>query len=159
MKAILYFVLFFLGTASIGITIIDIVNNRYYKEFDNIKSLKNREEYMTIDHLLIQKTHDRNEGTADGIRFDIEGVLMNNGSRLRLSVGYKKYINFNLEHQPLYKSKLTGDYYLKDAPKKYYEGKYRGLYASILSKTAFYFIMPFLIYQLIKYIKNRKYRL
>ena len=80
MKTILYFVLFFLGIASIGITIIDIVNNSYYKEFDNIKSLKNKEEYMTIDYLLIKKTHDRNEATADGIRFDIEGVLMSNGS-------------------------------------------------------------------------------
>ena len=159
MKAILYFVLFFLGIASIGITFIDIVSNSYYKEFDNIKSLKNKEEYMTIDYLLIQKTHDRNEATADGIRFDIEGVLISNGSHLRLSVGYKKYINFNLEHQPLYKSKLTGDYFLKNAPEKYYEGKYRGIYGSILLKIAFYFIMPFLIYQLIKYFKNRKYRL
>jgi len=158
-KAILFFILFFLCIGSIGLTILDLVNNRYFKEFENIKSLNNKEKYMIVDSLLIKETWDRNENTGDGIRFDIEGTLSSDGSNLRLPVGFKEYIDFNLKYQPLYKSKLTGYYYLKDAPKEYYEGKYRGMYASIVFKIAFYFILPFLIYKLIRYIRNRKYRI
>ena len=163
MKAILYLILLFLLSVlcigSIAITVLDVLNDRYFKEFKNIKSLNNKEKYMVVDFLLIKETFDRNEATGDGIRFDIEGVLVSDNSNLILPVGYSKYIDFNLEYQPLYKSKLTGYYFLKDAPVAYYEGKYRGMYGGIILKIAFYFIMPFLIYQLIKYIKNRKYRL
>ena len=158
-KGILFFIFIFLCIGSIGLTILDLVNNRYFKEFENIKSLNNKEKYMDIDYLLIKETWDRNENTSEGIRFDIEGTLLSDGSNLKLSVGFKEYIDFNLKYQPLYKSKLTGYYFLKDAPKEYYNGKYRGMYALIVLKFAFYFIITFLIYSLIKYIKNRKYRL
>ena len=158
-KFFLFIILSILVIGSISITILDLVNNRYFKELDNLKSLNNKEEYMTVDSLLIEETWDRNEGTGDSIRFDIEGSLLSDGSNLKLAVGYSKYIDFNLEYQPLYKSKLTGNYFLKDAPKEYYEGKYRGFYFGIFLKIIFYFLVPLVIYKLIKYIKNRKYRI
>lgn len=163
MKTILYLILLFLLSAlcigSIAITVLDLVNNRYFKEFNNIKSLNNKEEYMDVDYLLIKQTVDRNENTEEGVRFDIRGALLSNNKSLTLKVGHSKFVNFNSELQPLYKSKLTGSYFLKDAPKKYYEIKYRDLYGAIFLKIAFYFILPLLIYRLIKYIKNRKYRI
>jgi hypothetical protein len=155
----LSFILFFWGLASIIITVKDVINNEYFKEIDNIKSLNNPEKYMIVDALIITKTHDRDEANGDSIKFDIEGTLVSNGSRLRLAIGYAKYIDFVLKQQPLYKSKLTGRFFLKDAPKKYYEGKYRGLYFFIFLKIAFYPIILFLIHLLIKYQKNKIYRL
>lgn len=154
-KAILFFILFFLCVGSITLTFLDLVNNRYFKEYENIKSLNDKERYMVVDSLLIKKTWNRNENSGDVIKFDIEGPLSSDGSILRLPVGFKEYIDFNLKYQPLYKSKLTGYYFLKDAPKEYYDGKYRGLYALIILKFAFYFIVPIIIYLGVKYYKNR----
>ncbi|WP_298782756.1 hypothetical protein [uncultured Polaribacter sp.] len=146
--------------SSIFITVLDIASNRYLREIKNIKSFNNPEKYMIVDSLLIKQTYDRNEGTGDVFRFDLEGVLLSDNSNLNLAVSFSEYVNFNLKRQPLYKSKLTGDYFLKDAPKQYYEGKNRGFYVGIILKIAFYFIIPFLLYHLIKYINTRKkYRL
>jgi hypothetical protein len=156
---ILIFILSVLVIGSISITILDLINKRYFKEFENLKSLNDKEKYMIIDSLLIKQTFDRNENTDEGARFDIRGVLMSDKSILTLAVVYPEYIDFNLDYQPLYKSKLTGYYFLKDAPKKYYKQKYRAQYVGIFFKIAFYFAMPFLIYILIKHIRNRRYRI
>ena len=156
---IFLFLFFVLCMGSITITILDLINDRYFKELNNIKSLNNKEEYMDVDYLLIKQTIDRDVISEGAAKFDISGVLISDKSTLKLSVIYSKYIDFNLEYQPLYKSKLTGCYFLKDAPKVYYEGKLRECYFGVILKIVFYPIIFFILYRCTKYIKNRKYRL
>lgn len=158
MKSIFYFILFFLGLASIGITIADIINNRYFKEIKNIKSLNNKDKYMSEDLLLITEEQYRNPNISEGIRFDIGGVLQSNDSIIYLRIGFPEYIDFSLKYQPLYKSNLTGNYYLKGAPSDYYRGKLRGAYFFILLKIIFYPIFISIIILLIKY-KKRQFRI
>ena len=154
MRAIIFFILIMLGVASVIITAVHLIAGQYFDEINNIKSLDDREKYMTVDYLLIQNTRDYSEG----IQFDIEGKLMSDGSFLTMDVGRSDRIDFSLEYQPLYRSKLTGDYYLKGAPESYYNGKYRGLYFAIVLKIAAWFIIGWGIFKTIVYVRNRKYR-
>ncbi|MFD0993569.1 hypothetical protein [Tenacibaculum geojense] len=159
MRGIFYFILFFLGLASIFMTINDVINNRYLKEIKNIKSLNNKDKYMSEDLLLITETRDRNENTSETMRFDIEGILQSNDSIISLDIGFSEYLDFSLKYQPVYKSKLTGTYYLKGAPLKYYNGNLRELYFFIFLKICFYPIFIFLMYLLKQYYLYRKYRI
>ncbi|MGG8495180.1 hypothetical protein ACQY1Q_02080 [Tenacibaculum sp. TC6] len=159
MRGIFYFILFFLGLASIFMTINDVTNNRYLKEIKNIKSLKDKAKYMSEDLLLITGKTYRNENTSETIRFDIKGILQSNDSIINLKIGFPEYLDSNLEYQPVYKSKLTGTYYLKDAPLKYYNGKLRGLYFAVLLKISFYPILITIIIFFRKYYKQRTFRI
>jgi len=140
-------------------TINDVINNRYLKEVKNIKSLNNKVKYMSEDLLLITRKRYRNENTSETIRFDIEGILQSNDSIISLDIGFPEYLDFNLKHQPVYKSKLTGAYYLKDAPSKYYNGKLRKLYFFIFLKISFYPILITIIIFFSKYYKQRTFRI
>ncbi|CAA0207976.1 hypothetical protein [Tenacibaculum maritimum] len=159
MRGIFYFILFFLGLASIFMTINDVINNRYLKEIKNIKSLNNKGKYMTEDLLLITEETHRNPNASETIRFDIEGILQSNDSIISLKIGFPEYLNFDLKYQPVYKSKLTGTYYLKNAPSKYYNGKLRGLCFAILLKICFYPILIIIIIFFRKYYKQRTFRI
>lgn len=159
MRGILIFLLLLLGLGSIFVTFISIVTNSYFSEIQNIISLNDKEKYMEEDLLKITETYGRNANTSDTIRFDIEGMLQNEGVFIAISVGQSKYLDFKLNYQPVYKSKLSGDYFLKNAPEAYYNGKYRGLYAGIAFKIAFYFILAFFIIKYITYLKNRKFKI
>ena len=140
-------------------TINDVINNRYLKEIKNIKSINNKDKYMSEDLLLITEKTYRDVNTSETIRFDIEGVLQSNDSIVSLKIGFPEYLDFSLKYQPVYKSRLTGTYYLKDAPSKYYKGKLRGLYFAILLKICFYPILITLIIFFIKYYKQRAFRI
>lgn len=159
MKAIILLLLFFLGLASIIVTFISVITGSYLSEIHNIISFNDKEKYMENDFLMIEKTYTRTGGSSDVSRFDIKGTLKSNGTSIFLNASYSKYVNFELEYQPLYKSKLSGDYYLKGAPENYYKGIYRELYGLIVLKITFYFILAFLIVQYRKYLKNRKFKI
>ncbi len=159
MRGIFYFILFFYGLASIFMTINDVINNRYLKEIKNIKSLNNKDKYMSEDLLLITRKRHRDVNTSETMRFDIEGILQSNDSIISLDIGFPEYLDFTLKYQPVYKSKLTETYYLKNAPSSYYNGKLRGLYFAIFLKICFYPIFIFLMYLLNQYYLYRKYRI
>ena len=151
MKAIFYFILFFIGIFSIFMTLKDIVTNQYFIEFDNIKSLKYPNKYMETYKMKVERIFDSDPSSSDSMGKFIEGNLLSDGSHVIIGFYSENTLNSSLDYQPVYKSKLTGKYYLKGAPKRYYSGIIRGQYFSIFLKIVSYFILIFLAYKLIKY--------
>ncbi|KFF06115.1 hypothetical protein [Flavobacterium reichenbachii] len=144
---------------SVLVTSLDVYSNRYFREYENIKSFKNTKSNMTTDFLVIERAY-QDTGPENGIgTFVIEGELSSNHSKIRLSVGKQEYLGSNLNEHALYKSKLTNDYFLKDAPQEYYNYELCSFYMGIYFKVSFYIIIAILLYFLINYIKARRYRL
>lgn len=145
--------------ASVVITFVDVYYNRYFQEYQNLKSFRNEKLYMTDDFLFIERgTQDT--GADNGVgTFVVEGILLSNNSKIRLAVGKKEFLGTNLNRQPLYRSKLTGKYFLKNAPKQYYNYEFFSFYTGIYLKFSFYIIIGILIYLTMRYIKKRKYRI
>lgn len=159
-KLILIFLVIANILASILITVFSICTNRYFSEYENLKSLKNIELYMSDDFLFIDSV-DKDTGTGEGtsMYFDVYGRLLSDNSKVKLKIGEQEFLGTDKERQPLYKSKITGDIFLKDAPQEYYNDQLKSLYAAIYLKFSFYIILGIIIYYTIRYIKNRRYRL
>ncbi|SEQ84672.1 hypothetical protein [Flavobacterium frigoris] len=158
-KLFLVLFLIFNIMGSIVVTIVDLYKNRYFQEYENLKSLKNGKLYMTVDFLFIKSgTQDR--GSDNGIgSYVIQGTLLSNNSEIELAIGKQEFLGTDLRRQPLYRSKLTGDFFLKNAPEEYYNYKFISFYIGIYLKFSFYIIIGIVIYLTIKHIKNRKYRI
>lgn len=158
MKAILYLILFFLGLASVIVTLKDFASRQYFQEFDNIKSLKHPNKYMSVDTLKINRIYGSDISSSNSLTKIIEGSLISNNMVLSLGVNSEKYI-YNTSKLVLYKSKLTNRFFLKNAPKNYYRGVIWSLYTTFSLKIIFLILIIFLVYQLIKYQRNKIYRL
>jgi hypothetical protein len=144
---------------SLIVTVVDIYCGRYFAEYENIKSFKNKKLYMTDDFLFIESgTQDTGPDNGIGL-FVVEGRLLSNNSKIRLTVGKEEYLDLNLNKQPLYKSSLTNDFFLRNAPAEYYRDKFISFYSGIYFKASFYLIISFIIYFISRYIKTRRYRL
>lgn len=158
---VIFAVIFVIGNIMISTTatILDVYANRYFKEYDNIKSFKNKKLYMANDAMLIERAYE-DTGIDNGMPvFVIEGRLLSDNSKVRLAVGEQEYLRSNLDQQPLYRSKLTNTLFLRNAPKEYYKHEFISFYLGIYFKIAFYVIIGILIYIFIRYIKARRYRL
>lgn len=159
MKLIFIIFIVFNMIASIVITIVDIYSNRYFKEYENLKSFKNKKLYMVDDFLFVERgTQDTGADNGVGI-FVVEGILLSDNSRIRLVVGKEDFLGTNLDRQPLYKSKFTGDIFLKNAPKEYYNYELFSFYIGIYVKLTFYIVIGIMTYFIIRYIKKQKYRI
>jgi hypothetical protein len=157
---LLYFLIFCNAIGSFSITIIDLYYDNYFADYQNLKSFKNKKSYMTDDFMHINRVYwDTGSGKGDSHSYDVDGVLLSNNSEIKFTILDEEYLNLNLDKQPLYRSKLTGMYFLKDAPERYYNGQIRGFYLNIYFKISFYIIIGIVIYLIIQHIKNRKYRL
>lgn len=145
---------------SITITIGSIYSSSYFNEYENLKSLRNKKLYMIDDFLLIKRVF-QDTGTGEGMRlsFIVEGTILSDNTKISLRATKLEYLKSNLSKQPIYKSKLTGDFFLKDAPKEYYNSQINSFYINIYFKISFYILMGILIYLTIRFIKNRKYRI
>ncbi|MEN2487602.1 hypothetical protein AAYQ05_07355 [Flavobacterium sp. B11] len=145
--------------ASLILTALDIYSDRYFAEYENIKSFKNKKLYMT-DNFLFIESGTQDTGADNGIgHFVVEGRLLSNNSKIRLIAGKEEYLDLNLNKQPLYKSSLTNDFFLRDAPAEYYRDKFISFYLGIYFKASFYLIISFIFYFILRYIKIRRYRL
>ncbi len=154
MKKIGLVILILLGIASTIVTIIDVFSGKYLREIQNIQSLRNVDLYMIEDHMVIKKTFDRNAALNDQERFDIVGTLMSNGEYIKINASDPSYIDLSQKSQPLLKSRLSGDIFIKTKNENYYKEIYRGLYFSLFLKFFFFVVVVFIS---IKYLKNRKY--
>lgn len=145
---------------SIVITIGSLCSGSYLSEYENLKSFRNKKLYMIDDFLLI-KSVTQDTGTGEGMRmsFLVEGRLLSNNSIIKLRVTKLEFLKPNLSKQPIYKSKLTGNYFLKDAPKEYYNSEINSFCLNIYFKISFYIIVGIMVYIAIQYIKNRRYRI
>jgi hypothetical protein len=144
---------------SVLVTCLDVYSNRYFREYENIQSFRNKKSYMTTDFLVIERAYQDN-GPENGMgTFVVEGELASDRSKIRLAVGKEEYLRSNLNKHALYKSKLTKEYFLKDAPQGYYNYELRSFYMGIYFKVSFYIIIGMLLYILSNYIKARRYRL
>lgn len=142
---------------SVLMTIISICTNRYFSEYENLKSLEHKELYMSNDFLLIEDIY---EDKGESINFFVvKGKLLSNNSKIKLISNRLEYLQSGFSKQPIYRSKLTGDFFLKDAPQEYYSGKIRNFYAMIYLKVSFYIIIAIAIYLTIRYFINRRYQL
>ena len=157
MKKIGIIIIVFLGIASTLVTVISVVTGKYLSDIQNIKSLNNKSLYMDEDFMQIKRMHGRNAALEDQKKFTIEGYLKSNNNYIKLNASDPKFLDLTLELQPLYKSKLSGRYFVKTNNDEYYEKIYRGLYFFIFLKVLFIIMMGFIVYYLIKYFKNRKY--
>lgn len=84
---------------------------------------------------------------------------MSNNSKLELRVTKLTYLEPNFNKQPLYKSKLTGDFFLKNAPEEYYNSEINSFYVNIYFKVSFYLIFGLIVFLVIQYVKKRRYRI
>lgn len=158
---VIFAVIFAIGNImmSVTATFFDVYANQYLKEYENIKSFKNKKLYMADDAMLIERAYE-DTGIDNGMPvFVIEGVLLSDNSKVRLAVGEQEYLRSNLDKQPLYRSKLTNNLFLRNAPKEYYKDKFISFYLGIYFKITFYVIIGIAVYILIRYIKVRRYRL
>ncbi|MDR7212237.1 hypothetical protein [Flavobacterium piscis] len=145
---------------SITITIGSIFSSSYFNEYENLKSFKNKKLYMIDDFLLIKRVS-QDTGTGEGMRlsFIVEGTVLSDNSKIKLRATKLEYLKSNLNKQPIYKSKLTGDFFFKDAPEEYYNSQINSFYLNLYFKISFYIIIGLIIYLTINYLKNRKYRI
>jgi hypothetical protein len=143
---------------SMTITVGSICSHSYLSEYENLKSLRNKKLYMTNDFLLIKRIS-QDTGTGEGMRLSylVQGVVLSTNSKIELRVTKLEYLKPSFTKQPIYKSKLTGDFFLKDAPKEYYDAEARSFYVNIYFKISFYVIFGIIIYLVIQYIKKQKY--
>lgn len=158
---VIFAVIFAIGNImiSVSVTFFDVYTNQYLKEYENIKSFKNKKLYMANDAIFIERAYE-DTGIDNGIPvFVIEGRLSSDNSKIRLAVGEQEYLCSNLDKQPLYRSKLTNNLFLRNAPKEYYKDKFISFYLGIYFKITFYVIIGIVIYICIRYIKVRRYRL
>ena len=142
---------------SIILTISAIYNDTYFNEFKNIKSFENKELYMTNDFLLINSVYEDTGIDNKMSRFIVKGKLLSNYSPFKMIVNRREYLVSNLSKQPIYKSKLTTDYFLKDASEKYYNSEIRNFYFKIYLKFSFFIIVGFVIFLIVKHLRNRRY--
>ncbi len=146
-----------LGIASTFVTVIDVFSGKYLREFQNIRSFRNKSLYMIEDSMTIEKTHGRNAALGDQERFDIIGYLNSNGNYIKINASDPNFLDLSLKSQPLLKSKLSGDFFIKTNNQNYYKEIYRGLYFSLFLKCFFFIVISCLITSLTKYLRNRKY--
>jgi hypothetical protein len=138
---------------SILVTITSICSNSYCSEFENLKSLENKKLYMSDDFLLIDHIY---EDKGESINFFVvEGKLLSDNSKLKLISNELKYLDPGLSKQPIYQSKLTRDFFLKNAPKEYYISKIRDFYLTIYLKVSFYIIIAIALYLTIRHQKPK----
>lgn len=157
MRKIGIVIIIILGIASTIVTFISILTGRYFREIQNIKSLNNKSLYMDEDFMQIKRMHGRNAALEDQKLFNIQGYLKSNGNYIKIDARDPKFLDLDLESQPLLKSKLSGEYFIKTDNNQYYEEIYRGLYFFIFLKGFFIVMIGFIAFYLIKYFKNRKY--
>jgi len=150
-------IIIFLGIASILVNVISMVTGTYLSDIQNIKSFNNKSLYMDEDFMQIIEMHGRNAALNDQERFDIQGYLKSDGSYIKINASDPKFLDLSLEWQPLFKSKLSGMYFVKTDNDQYYNEIYRGLYFFVFLKIYFIVILAFVAYYFIKYIINRKY--
>ena len=154
------FFVFFNVLGSVFLTIKDLYSKKYFNEFENLKNFKDKKLFMTDDFLLINKVY-QDTGTGEGMSlyFNVEGTVLSNNSKINLTITKLEYLESSLSKQPLYRSKLTGMYFLKDAPEQYYNSEIRTFYLNIYFKISFYIIIGIAIFLIIQYIKNLKYKI
>lgn len=157
MRKIGVIIILILGIASTIVTLVDVASGRYLREIQNIRSLKYRSLYMIEDSMKIEKTHGRNAALEDQERFDIIGHLSSNGQYLKINASDPGFLDLSLTFQPLLKSKLSGDFFIKTDNQAYYKEIYRGLFFSLFLKCFFFVVIGLVIFLVIKYLKNRKY--
>jgi len=145
---------------SLTITIGSICSHSYFSEYENLKSFRNKKLYMSDDFLLIKKISE-DTGTGEGTRLSylVKGIVLSNNSKLELRVTKLDYLQSSFNKQPLYKSKLTGDFFLKNAPEEYYNSEINSFYVNIYFKISFYLIVGLIVFLVIQYVKKRRYRI
>ena len=157
MKKIGIILIIILALASTLTTLISVFTGKYLSEIQNIKSLNNKSLYMDEDFMQIEEMHGRDAALEDQQLFNIQGYLKSSGKYVKINARDSKFLDLSLEYQPLLKSRLTGEYFIKTNNSQYYEEIFRGLYFFIFLKVFFIVMMGFVVFYVVKYFKNRKY--
>lgn len=152
-KHIIIFIVVVNFLLSLIISIQGLITNTYFNDYNNFKSLKFPEKYMVIDTLLFEGAYDYSNTNDDTtITFIVNGVIQSTKNKINLVVGNEKYFNYNLDKYPVYKSKLTNDFFLKNAPKGYYWRQYKSFILTMYLKLSLFPLIGFIIYM---YKKSR----
>ncbi|MFC0777137.1 hypothetical protein [Flavobacterium sp. HJSW_4] len=142
--------------ASSVLTFGSLYTQSYFSEYENLKSFRDKNKYM-INHLLLIKRISEDTGTGEGTRLSylVKGIILGDHSEIELRVTKLEYLKSKLDKQPLYKSKLTGDIFLRDAPLEYYNAQIRSFYFNIYLKISFYIILGLILYKGIGYAREK----
>ncbi|WP_273274433.1 hypothetical protein [Maribacter polysiphoniae] len=131
-----------------------LVGGKYFDDYENYKSLKNKDIYMEIDTLSLLRTREKRSTSGSTTRtFIIEAVSDRYKNKIELSMANKKYFNFNSRFA-VYRSKLTNKYFLKNAPSDYFKGQYFSVFAGLYFKISFFPLLGFVIYLFTNYKKS-----
>ncbi|MCV6629970.1 MAG: hypothetical protein OIF50_08940 [Flavobacteriaceae bacterium] len=131
---------------SVFITAFGLLNGNYLDDFQEIDNLVGRKEKMEVLLLDITKGDEYRAGGDSPPVYMIEGFLVNDNSRIEVMARREEFVNWELQFQPLYRSKLTNKYYLKDAPDAYYDLELASLYIMVYFKVSFYLLLLLFIY-------------
>ncbi|QLE01129.1 hypothetical protein HX109_05955 [Galbibacter sp. BG1] len=144
---------------SIVLTITGLVSGTYLNDYKNYLSLKNPEVYMEIDSLKFLDAYDNVSSRRYLGNYEIDGVLVKKEQKMKIIIGKEKYFNFNIEKHAVYRSKLTKDYYLKDAPIAYYNSELRSFIMTMYFKISFFPLLGVAVYFAITLIKEYRFRI
>lgn len=133
------------------ISIIGIINNSYFNDFNNYKSLKNPQTYMEIDTLILKRGYDYTYTNNSPKTFIVYGKLQKHNTEIKMVVGNAEYLDYNLNKFPVFTSKLTNDHFLKNAPNGYYKKQFRSFIMTMYLKLSLFPLIGLIIYIYNKY--------
>lgn len=141
---------------SFGASVWGILTNSYFDDYNNYISLKKPQKYMEIDTFLFKKIeHHTDLNDSPPGKYIFHGVKQGTDTEVEIVIWKKKYFDSTLDKYPVYKSKLTNDYFLKNAPKGYYRRQNRSFFLGIYLKFSLFPLLGLVIYLFREYKKLR----
>ncbi len=126
------------------------ISKSYFKFYfyQNYKSLSNKEKYMDIDTLYISHFDDtvyKDSDSSNRISAYIEGETSTE-KNIKIKLPSLKLVQNNYNKQPVYRSKLSGTYFLKTSNKNYYKNK-KETYILVFFYKLYFYVVIFVIFK------------
>ena len=151
MKNKLKLIFLFLGITvfifSFFVSVWSLLTGNYFNDYNNYKSLKRPLIYMETDTLLLEKIENYNNLNDNTPGKEIVyGILTSSKKYIKIVIGKQEYLNCISFKCPIYKSKLTKDYFLKDASTNYYQYQYRSFFITMILKIILFPMLFMILY-------------
>ena len=151
-KKSINFILLILLFLTTTVTIVPLLEGGYLDDLKNLKSLNEKEKYMLIDTLIIQKLDYKSSGTVR--TYVVEAQLISDCSSVKIYFNKEKFVTemegYSKRKIPIYKSVLNNNFFLKGSQKGYYEKVYRSIYSGLFFKFLFFVMLLVYVFKIKK---------
>ena len=159
MRFKIFLVLIFLLLAnlmfSVALSVYGLATDSYLNDYYNYQSINNPQKYMIIDTLEYKDSKEYRSSSNNMGTFVVYGVLKSQNTDLRIVVGNQKHFDHSLYNYPIFKSKLTGDFFLKNAPDDYYNDEIVSFLMTMYFKISLFPLIIFIIFLYRKYYRQK----